>query len=416
MKERKASKKAPAVKVFEGASIFEAYSRLKKNFGEHAVILSTKTVKKGGILGFWGQKVIQITASEDMSPAPLRRSHREEKGIVAGAPVEKQPSLSQTLKAVVERASESPVGFTGEGAVSASPALGTLKEDLVEIRRMIQEIQEGATHKHWPELPPEFQKAYHKLQKLNVSEDIARALIHRWKGHYPEFKKGDRVDIKLLESYIGEMLIPAGPIQLEKKRPTVVMMVGPTGVGKTTSVAKLAAQYKIKEKKKVALITVDTYRIAAVEQLKTYADLIGLPFKVVSNSEDLSDAVKSFSDRDVVFIDSAGRSPRNEEKMRELKSFVEASGADELHLVLSVSVGPEVMKDTLQRYRDFPVQKLLLTKLDEAVHYGVILSIIARMQKPIGYLTIGQEVPDDIELATQRRLSRLILGLDKIHG
>jgi flagellar biosynthesis protein FlhF len=145
---------------------------------------------------------------------------------------------------------------------------------------MIQEIQEGAGHKHWPDLPPEFQKAYQKLQGLNVSEDIARALIHRWKGHYPDYKKGQRVNVKLLESYIGEMLIPAGPIQLKEKGPTVVMMVGPTGVGKTTSVAKLAAQYKIKEKKRVALITVDTYRIAAVEQLKTYADLIGLPFKV----------------------------------------------------------------------------------------------------------------------------------------
>jgi flagellar biosynthesis protein FlhF len=126
--------------------------------------------------------------------------------------------------------------------------------------------------------------------------------------------------------------------------------------------------------------------------------------------------VESFSDRDIVFIDSAGRSPRNAEKMKELREFVEASGADELHLVLSVSVGSDVMRDTLERYGDFPVQKLLLTKLDEAVHYGVILSIIARMQKPIGYLTIGQEVPDDIELATQGRLSRLILGLDKVHG
>jgi|SaaInlStandDraft_1057018.scaffolds.fasta_scaffold31033_2 flagellar biosynthesis protein FlhF len=416
MRDRKRPKSAPSVRVFEGASIFEAYSQLKKDLGEHAVILSTKTVKKGGILGFWGQKVIQITASEHHSQPSLRKKSGVEKpeaslGHMKGGGVKATSSL--VPKGVPALAQD--LAPSQASPVPSTSDMGQLKEDLLEIRHMIKEMQDGAVHQHWPDLPPAFQKAYQKLQKLNVSEDIARALIHRWKAHYPNFKKGQRADVKLLESYIGEMLIPAGPIQLKEKGPTVVMMVGPTGVGKTTSVAKLAAQHKIKEKRRVALITVDTYRIAAVEQLKTYADLIGLPFKVVSSADELKGAVDSFSDRDVVFIDSAGRSPRNQEKMKELRSYVEASGADELHLVLSVSVGAEVMKDTLERYENFPVQKILLTKLDEAVYYGSILSIIARMQKPIGYLTVGQEVPDDIELATQKRLSRLILGLDKIH-
>jgi flagellar biosynthesis protein FlhF len=194
------------------------------------------------------------------------------------------------------------------------------------------------------------------------------------------------------------------------------MFVGPTGVGKTTSIAKLAAQFKIREHKRVALITIDTYRIAAVEQLKTYADLIGVPLKVVDDGDALKKAVKSFSDRDLILIDSAGRSPRSEEKMNELNAYVEAAAPDELHLVCSVSVSNDVLKDTLERYQNFPVTKLMLTKLDEAVHYGVILSIISKTQKPIGYMTTGQEVPDDIEIASQERLSRLILKLDEVHA
>ena len=266
---------------------------------------------------------------------------------------------------------------------------------------MILDIQNSGQFQHWPDLPAEFQKAYEKLQSFNIHTDIARALVHRWKNHYPNFKKGDKVDIKLLQNYISEMLIPAGPIRIKGQgKPTITMLVGPTGVGKTTTMAKLAAKYKIQEDRKVALITFDTYRIAAVEQLRTYADLIGVPLKVANSPEELKSAIKSFSDKDLILIDSAGRSPKNEQKMNELKDMVDAANPDELHLVLSLSVHNDVLKDTLERYGDFPVHKLLLTKLDECVHYGIILSIISRTQKPIGYLTIGQEVPDDIELAT----------------
>lgn len=395
-----------APQVFEGNTIFEAYNKLKRSLGDHAVILSTKTIKRGGILGFWGRKVVQITASGDMGPGKRPRQDRP------------KPKLREVVEKVIPQVEAAPVAsaVAVSAPVVSDPGVTTdqVKKELKEIREMVREMQEGGMHRHWPDLPPAFQKAYQKLQGYDVAEDIARALIHRWKSHYPNYTSGQKVDVKLLESFISEMLIPAGPIRPAKSEPTVVMMVGPTGVGKTTTVAKLAALHKIQKQAKVALITIDTYRIAAVEQLRTYADLIGVPLQVVSDPSELKSTVASLSDRDLILVDSAGRSPRNQEKMVELKAFVEAAGADELHLVLSVSVSPAVMKDTLERYRDFPVGKLLLTKLDEAVNYGVILSIIARMQKPIGYLTTGQEVPDDIEVATTERLSRLILQLDKV--
>jgi flagellar biosynthesis protein FlhF len=393
----------PGVRIFEGTSIFEAYSKLKRSLGEDAVILSTKHIKKGGMLGIGGKKFIQITASE---PSP-HAQHRISKNVSSAPKAVSQKGLTSHKTLSPQETSST---------ITSPDAMLSFQSDLKEIRQMIQDMQEHSNYKVWPDLPQEFQKAYEKLQKFNIADDIATALIHRWKGHYPNYKKGEKVDVRLLEKYIGEMLIPAGPIQLKTKGPTTVMLVGPTGVGKTTSIAKLAARYKIQQKKSVGLITIDTYRIAAVEQLRTYADLIGVPLKVIDSPKELQEAVQAFSDKDLILIDSAGRSPRHTEKMNELHQYVHAANADELHLVLSMSVGADVMADTLKRYQEFSVSKLLFTKLDEAVNYGAILGIIHKTQKPIGYITTGQEVPDDIEVVSQERLARLILHLDKIGG
>ncbi|MBF0198262.1 MAG: flagellar biosynthesis protein FlhF [Planctomycetes bacterium] len=405
------------IRIFEASTIFEAYGKLKNELGDNAVILSTRTIKKGGILGFWGQKVVQISASDSVSNVPRRVVSRET-ALPSPAPAYEEdsyvPGAVANASAAVALSSAS-----APPAVAVPAARGSeIGQELAEIRRMIEDIQEAGRYRHWPELPLEFQKAYEKLQAFNIHEDISRALIHRWRGHYPDYKKGMKVDVSLLRHYIGEMLVPAGPINFKENRPgpMKVMLVGPTGVGKTTSLAKLAARYKIKENKDVALITIDTYRIAAVEQLRTYADLIGVPLKVVSSPSDMAAALDFYKDKELVLIDTAGRSPRNTNRMNDLNEFVKVTNPDELHLVLSISVNNDVLKDTMERYASFPVNKLLLTKLDESVHYGIILSIISKTQKPIGYLTVGQEVPDDIEVASADRLSRLILNLDKIGG
>lgn len=415
------------LRTFEAPTIFEAYTRLKQELGEDAVIISTKNIKKGGILGFWGQKVVQITATNKPRQAAKRMKKESSASTTAATlkrtyqnsapplPLKKEFQNKENGKQDTLQTTQVAVHSISK-QLEASTTSSDLKAEIAEIRKMFQEIQSAGRYRHWPNLPPEFQKAYEKLQSFNIHEDIARALIHRWRDQYPDYKKGDRVDVSLLEHYISEMLVPAGPIQLNKNRATTVMFIGPTGVGKTTSIAKLAALHKIREEKKVALITVDTYRIAAVEQLRTYADLIGVPFKVVSTPAELQSAVQSFKDKDLIMVDSAGRSPRNKEKMKELHDFVQAANADETHLVLSTSVNNDVIQDTMDRFKDFNVSKLLLTKLDEAVHYGMILSIISKTQKPIGYITVGQEVPDDIEVASTKRLSRLILNLDKVHG
>ena len=204
----------------------------------------------------------------------------------------------------------------------------------------------------------------------------------------------------------------AGPIQSTPGRRRLVALVGPTGVGKTTTIAKLAANYRLKEKRRVGLITVNTYRIAAVEQLRTYADIIDLPMQVVSTPREMREAVGRMDDLDLILLDTAGRSPKDEVRIQELRAFLTEADADEVHLVLSsVAVRGRWSRPPSVSPPSAP-PPLILTKLDEATGLGNILPLLRFSRLPLSYLTNGQNVPDDIETANAQRLARLILGME----
>jgi flagellar biosynthesis protein FlhF len=192
-------------------------------------------------------------------------------------------------------------------------------------------------------------------------------------------------------------------------KPRVLALVGPTGVGKTTTVAKLAAACKLRHARRVGLITSDTYRIAAVEQLRTYAQIIGLQIKVVMSPEEMAGAVASLSGMDVIIVDTAGRSQHDARRLDELKAFVDAAGADETHLVLSSTVGETVLNRTADRFKVLGPDRVILTKLDEAVCTGQLVGLTGRIGLPLSFVTTGQEVPDDIEPARADRLARVAL-------
>ncbi len=200
------------------------------------------------------------------------------------------------------------------------------------------------------------------------------------------------------------------PITMTPGRCRVVALVGPTGVGKTTTIAKLAANFRLREKWNVGLITVDTYRIAAVEQLRTYADIIDLPMQVVSTPREMREAVDRLSHLDLVLLDTAGRSPRDEVKIRELRALLAEARADEVHLVLSSAASSASLINAAERFASAGTSALILTKLDEASGLGHLLPALRSARLPLSYLTNGQNVPDDIEMADPRRVAQTVLS------
>jgi flagellar biosynthesis protein FlhF len=189
-----------------------------------------------------------------------------------------------------------------------------------------------------------------------------------------------------------------------------ISLIGPTGVGKTTTIAKLAALLKLRLHLRVGLITCDTYRIAAVEQLRTYAEIIGLPLIVVQDPAEMRTAKERLRDLDAVLVDTAGRSQNDTARLRELAEFVDAAEADEVHLVLSAVAGRRVLQKELEAYAAIRADRVVLTKLDEAVTFGPLFSLLAETGRSASYLCTGQEVPEHIEPATAQRLADLVLG------
>jgi flagellar biosynthesis protein FlhF len=263
------------------------------------------------------------------------------------------------------------------------------------------------------ELPAHLFRVYTDLLDAEVDESLARELVERVRGDRQcgALASVEQVKSRLAEMLEGEIRVQ-GPIGATVGERRLVALVGPTGVGKTTTIAKLAANFRLREKRKVGLITVDTYRIAAVEQLRTYADIIDLPMHVASTPREMRAAVLAMQDMDLVLMDTAGRGPSDEVKIRELRAFLQEAAADEVHLVLSAASSPNSLLKAAESFAPAGATALILTKLDEATGLGGALPLVRSARLPLSYLTMGQNVPDDIEPARAERLVKMILGLE----
>jgi flagellar biosynthesis protein FlhF len=283
---------------------------------------------------------------------------------------------------------------------------------LDELHAMVEKLcqRTGSTQMH--DLPTSLFEAFTDLIEAEVDEAIARKWIDELRA---DGNSRDLADSRFVKARIGELfndeIKVTGPIAVDANRCRVVALVGPTGVGKTTTIAKLAANYRLREKRRVGLITVDTYRVAAVEQLRTYADIIDLPMEVVATPREMREAVARMSHLDLVLMDTAGRSPRDEVKIQELKSMLAEAEPDEVQLVLSSTAGAKSLVATAERFADVGTTALLLTKLDEASSLGHLVSLVRHCRLPMSYLTDGQNVPDDIQVAERGRVANMLLGM-----
>jgi flagellar biosynthesis protein FlhF len=302
-------------------------------------------------------------------------------------------------------------------AVADAPPAESLaiQQRLDTLQRMILELgRERPTHS-LHDVPTELFQQYTRLLEAEVEDELARELVCRAKDKATKSQLADpRAMQPLLTALVEQELRTAPPITAVRGRRKVVALVGPTGVGKTTTLAKLAANFRLRDGLRVGLVTVDTYRVAAIEQLRTYAELIDLPMQVVTQPSDMPRALQELSGLDLVLIDTAGRSPRDDVRIRELQTVLESAAIDEVHLVLSLASGLPALKTAAANFHAVGITSLILTKLDESAGCGPLLSVARQLKTPVSYLTTGQNVPDDIEPAQRTRMARLVLGQEQI--
>ena len=394
------------LKTYRAPTMHEALAMVRHDLGPDAAVLHTREVQSRRFFGWLsGPREIEITASCGVnvpSRLPARDLYEEERGYdddvvlrhdgahpCPPAPVRPQPELH-----------------------------GAMQNQLTELQAMVQELcRRSDAPRH--DLPEELFQLFTDLLDSDLNEELARELVERVRTETKDSPIDDLLMVKArLARMIESEVHVSGPIQvgapsnLGRGCCRLVALVGPTGVGKTTTIAKLAANYHLKEKRRVGLITVDTYRIAAVEQLRTYADIIDLPMQVVSTPREMREAVARMEDLDLILLDTAGRSPKDEVRIQELRAFLTEADADEVHLVLSSVASARVLEQTAERFAAVGTTSLILTKLDEATGLGNILPLVRTSRLPLSYLTNGQNVPDDIEVAESMRVARLILGME----
>ncbi len=504
------------LRTYQGNSMAEALEKVKQDLGRDAVILNTRTVRRGGLWGVGARTMVEITASSDVRdlPAGERRAMAGQDRRLAEAVAEAAPEQRAAgkvvppiqgygyrppanLRATADRLAVGVIRDTVETQQAGGLASGRLmpshptvhpdftalatglRDEMDEIRSMVREllnrpaVTQGRVDRSATdpparppeaETPAELQEYYTRLLQNAVAEEVAGDIIRKAKQRLADCREriragvGDRVGGAVLDARIRvklrelipaimmetveRMLPPPGPVQVEGAGgPKIVVLVGPTGVGKTTTIAKLAAQFKLREGRRVGLITTDTYRIAAIDQLRAYADIMSLPFEVVFTPEEFREAIGRLAECDLILVDTSGRSHRDTQRLADLRTFLQmaraivaeanpppgdspkgrkarrqkkadllpAGSSMEVHLLLSCTSDPSQLLQVADRFSTLGVDRAVFTKLDESVGIGVVLNVASRLNLQLSYLTTGQDVPDDIEVGHRRRIAEMLL-------
>ena len=403
------------IKKFQAKTEAEAVENAKKELGENIVVMNVKNVKKKGLFAFLKPQMTEVTVAleEEQArmaahkPSPATTPANTAKPVYKPAPAPAPaPSVITAEQAAIEEKLESLQSLLEKQIMTKDLP----KEEEEKETAPKAEVKEEA--KEESEIDKFIKLLYNTMIDNEVDEKYANQIL----DEVEKLQKPNMPIDFVLAGVYQKMILKFG--QTEEIKPSengvkVLMFVGPTGVGKTTTIAKLAGKFCVEQKKKVALLTADTYRIAAVEQLRTYANILKVPFRIIYTVEEMETAISDFSEFDYILIDTAGHSHQNREQKENIGEFTEALKDKENKDIFLVLSATTTYKDLLQitdTYKDICSFKLIFTKLDETGEYGNLLNLKLYTGSPISYVTCGQNVPDDIEVFNPQKTVKQLLG------
>lgn len=376
-------------RVYKGTNIHDLYKKIKEDLGHNAIILHTRTRERKGVLKLFGKTTYEIIAgSGEFKTVHDYKHHAKEEALARAYDIE-QGKFS--LKSDTQSLS---------------------KGEIANIKNTLEKINQRIAHRNLIGCPESLFEEYLAFVNNKVSPQLAEGLVKKVEKNLGPAALTNKVILKdaIKNTILGLVKCSDNGIALKEGKATTVAFIGPTGVGKTTTISKLAAIYKLRYKKEIGVITCDTYRIAAVAQLEKTIGLMDVPLKKVNTPAEIKRAIAEFKNKELILIDTAGRSHKNKVRMDELRELLAAAQPDETHLVIDLSKDSDTIAGYLEKFAESGFSKIVLTKLDEAEKFGLILDIIANMDKQLSFVTTGQNIPVDIEIADSKRIVNLITG------
>ena len=414
------------IKKFTAKTEEEAVRQAKAELGENIVIMNVKSSTAKGFFGFLKKHQVDVTvAKEEESERygqtaekrlPGEGSLRETfKEVARAAGADRESSqekgvMPPPLEYADRRTDADPSGETGKILVEKLDSLQSMIEKKFQTEE--EASPEAAQAEQDSEMARFIKLLYNTMVENDVDEKYVGQIIEEMGKNGRENQPFDHA----LADVYQKMILKFGkavPIEKGGAQPRVVFFVGPTGVGKTTTIAKLASRFKLEQRRKVALFTADTFRIAAAEQLRTYAGILEVPFRIIYSAEELQKAVQEFRDHEIILVDMAGHSPHNPALRENMLTYINGLGENiekEVHLVLSATTKYKDLLGIVESYSDIGEYKIIFTKLDETETLGNLLNLKLHTGAGLSYITCGQNVPDDIETFNPQKTVKRLLG------
>lgn len=373
------------VKKFYGNDNHEVIAKVRGELGSNAVILHQRKVKPKGILGIFKRPIVEVVAAiEDMSPPAVKFNTSN---------IAKSQELDLRERVALKTKDK---GLEKE--------INDIKSILGDVVNQMENINTSTRINNANSIKDSY--IYSMLKDNEIDEDLIATILENCDEDIRQLQIDDRDTIKrFLGEVVSKKFIDNNPV-LDSK---VIFFIGPTGVGKTTTIAKLAANYSLEKGLNIGLISADTYRIAAVEQLRVYSDILNTPLEVIHSPNEIHGAIERLNNQDIIMVDTAGRSHKNRQHLQELKLLLNEVENKSIYLVISSTTKNSDLKDILDAYNFLKDYKIIFTKLDEVSSYGSILNIAMTEPEHLSYITTGQSVPDDIEIITLNKILDMLL-------